>query len=162
MDAPDFGADVAKPILQAEGITGPSDQNLLQELAAEQAALRRVATLVAGGAEPAEVFTAVADELGHLIGAEASFVSRVDRVSEGGDELDGFLTVVGSYGRVSDRVPVGFRLRLLPDMVQAVVCGRVSPHRSWSGGVAGASRWRQPRSRIFRRAPSPEWRTSWN
>ncbi|MDT4942889.1 MAG: hypothetical protein QOJ34_2978 [Pseudonocardiales bacterium] len=143
MDAPDFGADVAKPILQAEGITGPSDQNLLQELAAEQAALRRVATLVAGGAEPAEVFTAVADELGHLIGAEASFVSRVDRVSEGGDELDGFLTVVGSYGRVSDRVPVGFRLRLLPDMVQAVALrsgrpARVSgeqlangPHAAW-------------------------------
>jgi hypothetical protein len=36
-----------------------------------------VATLVAGGTRPPEVFTAVADELGHLIGAEATFVSRV-------------------------------------------------------------------------------------
>jgi hypothetical protein len=36
-----------------------------------------VATLVAGGALPADVFTAVADELGHLIGAEATFVSRL-------------------------------------------------------------------------------------
>ena len=47
-------------------------------LAEEQAALRRVATLVASGARPDEVFSAVADELGGLIGAEATFVSRVD------------------------------------------------------------------------------------
>jgi hypothetical protein len=37
-----------------------------------------VATLAAGGARPAEVFTAVADELGRLIDAEATFVSSVD------------------------------------------------------------------------------------
>ena len=55
-----------------------ADSIRLRELADEQAALRRVATLVAGGARPAEVFTAVADELGRLIGAQASFVSRLD------------------------------------------------------------------------------------
>jgi hypothetical protein len=80
-------------------------------LADEQAALRRVATLVAGGARPAEVFSAVADELGHLIGAEATFVSRVDRrFGERGD-LEEYITVVGAYGRVGDRVPIGFRLK---------------------------------------------------
>ena len=42
--------------------------------------------LRASGAPPAEVFTAVADELGRLIGAEATFVSRVDHTSgERGD-----------------------------------------------------------------------------
>jgi GAF domain-containing protein len=59
----------------------PVDRARLGELAREQAALRRVATLVASGARPAEVFTAVADELGRLIGAEATFVSRIDHPS---------------------------------------------------------------------------------
>ena len=64
----------------------PTDRARLGQLAREQVALRRVATLVASGAPPAEVFTAVADELGRLIGAEATFVSRVDHTSgERGD-----------------------------------------------------------------------------
>jgi glucose-6-phosphate-specific signal transduction histidine kinase len=45
------------------------DEPRPRQVAGEQAALRRVATLVAAGAGPAEVFSAVADELGHLIGA---------------------------------------------------------------------------------------------
>ena len=80
------------------------------DLAEEQAALRRVATLVARGAPPAEVFTAVADELGRLIGAEATFVSRVDHLP--GD--DAYLSVVGSYGTAADDLPVGFRIKLRP------------------------------------------------
>ena len=72
----------------------PPDQARLREVADEQAALRRVATLVAGGARPGEVFTAVADKLGRLIGAEATFVSRVDH-SWGPGELEGRITVVG-------------------------------------------------------------------
>jgi signal transduction histidine kinase len=72
------------------------------------------------------VFTAVADELSHLIGAEATFVSRVDDPS---GELDGHLTVVGSYGRISDQAPVGFRLKLLPGMVQTVALRTGRPAR---------------------------------
>ncbi len=123
-----------------------------------------MATLVAGGARPAEVFTAVADELGRLIGAEATFVSRVDHPSGEPGELEGYLTVVGSYGRVSDQVPVGFRLKLVPGMVQtaALRTGRAAringeqlakgPYGAWVGtlgmraGVAtpivvGGRRW---------------------
>src|SRR5437879_8159937 len=103
MNAPDTGADVGHTVDAAEGHDAPG-QTRLRQLADEQAALRRVATLVAGGARPAEVFSAVADELGHLIGAEASFVSRVDRPSGEGREPEGYITVVGSYGRVSDEV----------------------------------------------------------
>jgi signal transduction histidine kinase len=103
----------------AETGRDPPDRARLRRLAREQAALRRVATLVASGARPAEVFTAVADELNRLIGAEATFVSRVDHPSAERDEPQAYITVVGSYGRVSDQVPVGFRLKLLPGMVHA-------------------------------------------
>jgi signal transduction histidine kinase len=128
MNAPDTGADVGHTADAAEALD-PTGQERLRQLADEQAALRRVATLVAGGARPAEVFSAVADELGHLIGAEATFISSVDLSSprrpgspaadppgERG-ELQGFFTVVGSYGRVRDEIPVGFRIELQPGMV---------------------------------------------
>jgi signal transduction histidine kinase len=135
MNAPDTGADVGH------------SQTRLRQLADEQAALRRVATLVAGGARPGEVFTAVADELGRLIGAEATFVSRVDPPPGERGEPEGHLTVVGSYGRVSDQVPVGFRLKLVPGMVQAEALrtGRPAringerlgqgPYGAWVGGL---------------------------
>ena len=128
MNAPDSGADVGHTA-DAGAAPDPTGQERLRQLADEQAALRRVATLVADGARPAEVFGAVADELGHLIGAEATFISSVDLSSprrpgaaaadppgERG-ELEGFFTVVGSYGRVRDEVPVGFRIELQPGMV---------------------------------------------
>jgi PAS domain S-box-containing protein len=43
-----------------------------RRLAAEQAALRRVATLIAQGAEPESVFQAVTSEVGHLFEAETA------------------------------------------------------------------------------------------
>jgi signal transduction histidine kinase len=107
--APGAGAGADQPAL-AE----PDDPTRLRRLAEEQAALRRVATLVAGGAPPGEVFTAVADELGRLIGAEASFVARVDHPS---GKSEAHLTVVGAYGEVATEVPVGFRMAMGPGMV---------------------------------------------
>jgi hypothetical protein len=71
-------------------------QARLRELADEQVALRRVATLVAGGGRPAEVFTAVADEFGRLTGAEATFVSRIDQLSGERGKTEQYATVVGS------------------------------------------------------------------
>ena len=116
MNAPDTGAGMDRAADAGAG-HDPPDRARLRQLAEEQAALRRVATLVAGGARPAEVFTAVADELGHLIGAEATFVARVDQPSGEGGELEGHTTVLASYGRVSGEVPVGFRMTLQPGMV---------------------------------------------
>jgi signal transduction histidine kinase len=131
---------------QAAAETGGDER--LRELAEEQAALRRVATLVAKGAQPAEVFTAVADELSHLISAEASFVSRVDQTPGEPEEprehgeTEGHITVVASYGRVSDRVPAGFRLKLLPGMLHTVVLRTGRPARingeQLAGGPYGA------------------------
>ena len=58
-------------------------------LADEQAALRRVAILIARGEPPAAAFAAVAEELGRLFGAEATGVNRY--------ELGGVVTSVGSW-----------------------------------------------------------------
>jgi len=110
----------------------PPDRTRLRALVDEQAALRRVATLVAGGARPADVFSAVADELGRLMGAEATFVSSVDlSIDPSGErgELEGYTTVLGSYGLVSEEVPVGFRVKLQPGMITTAALQTGCPAR---------------------------------
>src|SRR6202035_1322942 len=47
-------------------------------LAEEQSALRRVATLVARETSPAEVFSAVTEELGRLLGADIAALVRLE------------------------------------------------------------------------------------
>lgn len=76
----------------------------LRRVAKEQAALRRVATLVARGVSPPEVFSAVAGETGRLLDAEATGVARFDP--------DGATTVVGSWethGNKGWALPLGSR-----------------------------------------------------
>jgi len=68
----------------------------------EQAALRRVATLVASGAEPAEVFAAVAEEARVVLCADATIMGRLDSDSKGG-------TIVGRAGGRADWIPLGSR-----------------------------------------------------
>ncbi|WP_312034073.1 GAF domain-containing protein [Actinoplanes sp. TBRC 11911] len=99
------------------------------DLADEQAALRRVATLVAGGAAPAEVFAAIADELARLLGADSSFVARLDDPdAEPPRGPDPWVTIVGSYGRVTMTTPIGTRVTLIPGMMMrsAVDTGRAA------------------------------------
>jgi hypothetical protein len=48
-------------------------------LAEEQAALRRVATLVASSAQPEQVFQMVAEEAGRLLGARTAATVRFDQ-----------------------------------------------------------------------------------
>ncbi|MCU1663953.1 MAG: histidine kinase, partial [Pseudonocardia sp.] len=50
----------------------------LRVLVDEQAALRRVATLVARGVPPAEVFAAVTHEVGSMLGSDATLIVRLD------------------------------------------------------------------------------------
>jgi GAF domain-containing protein len=68
-------------------------------LAEEQAALGRVATLVASGVRPEEVFAAVTEEVGRLLSVEYAGLGRY--------EPHGTLTFVASWGRAADFVPVG-------------------------------------------------------
>jgi predicted ATPase/signal transduction histidine kinase len=61
-----------------------------RRVADEQAALRRVATLVARGVGPELVFASVAEEVGALFGADGTAIVRF--------EPDGQATVMGGYG----------------------------------------------------------------
>ena len=73
-------------------------------LADEQDALRRVATLVAREASPAEVFAAVAEELARLLGATSTALYRY--------EDDETATLAGDWGELAGPAPVGQRLPL--------------------------------------------------
>jgi signal transduction histidine kinase len=73
-------------------------------LAEEQAALRRVATLVARATPPEAVFAAVAEEVGQLLPVNSATMCRY--------EYDGTLTFVAHWGRAVDRFPVGTRKTL--------------------------------------------------
>jgi GAF domain-containing protein len=84
--------------LLATAIANAESRAGLARLAEEQAALRRVATLVAGGAPPEEVFAAVANEVARLLSADLANVIRY--------ESDDTVTLVASAG---DLFPVGSR-----------------------------------------------------
>jgi signal transduction histidine kinase len=140
VSTPDAGTGVGRGAGAGPG-SDQRDEARPRQLADEQAALRRVATLVAAGARPVEVFSAVADELGQLIGVEATFVSRVDLLGAGQPgavaadpsaeraEPEGYATVVGSHGRISDEVPVGFRVKLSKGMVMTIALRTGRPAR---------------------------------
>jgi len=84
--------------LAATAIANAHARGELRQFAREQAALRRVATLVARNAPPAEVFAAVTAEAGLLMDA--------DRTSIGRYEPDGTQTVVGSWTSAGTDEPV--------------------------------------------------------
>jgi signal transduction histidine kinase len=87
--------------LVATAIANTEAHQQLAGLADEQAALRRVATLVAAGAPPAEVFEAVSAEVAALITADGAVLTRY--------EADGTVTVVtgwtteGGYSNLGTR-----------------------------------------------------------
>src|SRR5947208_5668760 len=62
--------------LVATALANAESRAALGQLADEQAALRRVATLVAAGAAPTEVFDAVITEAGQLLGAAQVGLAR--------------------------------------------------------------------------------------
>jgi signal transduction histidine kinase len=79
--------------LVATTIANAEARKELEQVAAEQAALRRVATLVARGTQPREVFAAVAEEIGRILDAEVACVLRY--------EADATGTVVATWGDAS-------------------------------------------------------------
>ena len=83
--------------LAGSAIASAQARTELRGYADEQAALRHVATLVAGGAPPEEVFAAVAAEAGRLLGADLTGVGRYDP----GD----LLALVGSWRSTGIVVP---------------------------------------------------------
>ena len=83
--------------LVATAISNSASRAELARLADEQAALRRVATLVARGVPPPEVFAAVAREVGLLLGVDATHMGRY--------EPDGTATGVAAWSRTGDQIP---------------------------------------------------------
>ncbi|HTB54510.1 MAG TPA: GAF domain-containing protein [Trebonia sp.] len=119
----------------------------LRGFAEEQAALRRVATLVAGGASPEEVFTAVPEEAGRLLKVDYSVVSRYD--------ADGLVTVVGGWASADPGRPLAIGLRLKPQgrNIHALVFQtgqptRIDAYGTASGAFADVARDWQYRSSV--------------
>ena len=105
-------------------------------LADEQAALRRVATLVAGDAAPSRVFEQVTEEVGRLLGLPGANVMQYDGVRTA--------TVVGAWSEDGPpRFPVGAKLDVDGDTVVAKVvrsggAARVDRYDEASGELAAA------------------------
>jgi len=125
--------------LAATAIANGQARQDLQKVADEQAALRRVATLVARGARPEKVFAAVNAEIGRVLSADFTSMSRYDAA--------GAVTVVGLWSRtgVAPTVTVGDRFtpsgRNLATLVfQTGRPARIDDYRDASGPTADAAR----------------------
>ena len=88
--------------LMATAIANAETRAEVARLADEQAALRRVATLVAQGRAPADVFDAVTTEVGEIMNASAVVLGRYDE-----DVLTVVATSGTRYVRVGEQYPVG-------------------------------------------------------
>jgi signal transduction histidine kinase len=106
-------------------------------LTEEQAALRRVATLVARAAPAEEVFAAITEEAGRLLGADYTAMSRY--------EPDGARTIVGAWSSSGAASPVGSRISLGGRNVNTLVFqtgreARIDDYADASGPLAEAAR----------------------
>ena len=129
--------------LLATAIANAESRAGITRLADEQAALRRVATLVAGGAPPEEVFAAVTEEAGQLLAADQTTLSRY--------ESDGTVTVVAGWSTVDNALPVGARLKLGGKNLTTLIWqtrrpARIDSYADSSGALAAAIRDARVRS----------------
>jgi PAS domain S-box-containing protein len=86
----------------------------------EQAALRRVATVVAHGAAPSDVFTAVAAEIADLLDADLTLIGRY--------ETDATFSYLAAGGRLQTSSPLlGDRLMLGGDNLASKILGSGQP-----------------------------------
>jgi PAS domain S-box-containing protein len=123
--------------LVATAISNSEARAEVGRLAEEQAALRRVATLVARESPPDEVFAAVAEEVGRLLHIEDTRMFRY--------EPDGGATVVASWGRLAGDLPVGTHLTLDGESASALVmrtgrAARINDFTTATGGFAASLR----------------------
>jgi signal transduction histidine kinase len=110
-----FTALIATSIANAESRAG------LRRLAEEQAALRRVATLVATGAQPEDVFAAAVKEVGQLLPVDFADLARY--------ELDDTITMLATWGVTGAVLPSGTRLKLGGKNVSTLVAQTAAPAR---------------------------------
>ena len=99
--------------LVATALANAESRAALSQLADEQAALRRVATLVAREASPVELLAAVADEVARVLDVEAVGMLRF--------EPDGTATLVAQSDTPWDPPPLGTRFTLEGENVVTAV-----------------------------------------
>ena len=110
-----------------------------RRLSAEQAALRRVAALVARGVEPSEVFDAVTDEMRRSVGAMTAGLWRF--------ETNGDITIVAAAAESAAlaKWPLGTRTPIEGDTLTAVIqrtgrAARIDTYENIAGPVAARVR----------------------
>ena len=94
--------------LLATAIENAESRDALAQLADEQATLRRMATLVAQGVRPDEIFSAVGAEVGRLVGSDTAAVVRFEHDPPA-------IVVVGvgaGAGQSIQGIPIGTRSEL--------------------------------------------------
>ena len=139
--------DAVDGLLTAEEFAAEFDENLddgtlyakYRRLAAEQAALRRVATLVARGVEPLEVFGAVAEEMRRCVPADTAGLWRF--------ESDREITIVAAAAdpEALTRWPVGTRTRVEGNTIATLVHrsgrpARIDSYDNVAGSIAARVR----------------------
>jgi signal transduction histidine kinase len=128
--------------LVATAVANTQAREQLRALADEQAALHRVATLVAQDVQPARIFSAVSDEVGRLFGSDHALVTRFDPEEPA-------IVVVGVAQNIREVVAVGTRWGLDDAIASAHVfrTGRSArldwPDGSLAGGPAAETIARQ-------------------
>uniref|UniRef100_UPI003F9B9CAD GAF domain-containing protein n=1 Tax=Mycobacterium sp. TaxID=1785 RepID=UPI003F9B9CAD len=134
------GRDVTRPRAEQEQLRETqtmleASSDALRALAEQQSALRRIATLVAQGVSPDEVFCAVAEEMGRCLRVAGAAVSRYE---------DDAITVL-ALARVPESMSSGERLPLDGDNVATRVFrtglpARMDNHDDASGAIADRMR----------------------
>jgi signal transduction histidine kinase len=133
--------------LAGTALSNADARSALRRVAEEQAALRHVAVLVARAAPAEEVFATVTAEVGRVLDADFTSMSRYDP--------DGSATVVGTWSKTGTalRVPAGGRLErggrnLHTCVFQTGRPARIDDYADATGSVAGAARDRGFRSSV--------------
>jgi signal transduction histidine kinase len=115
-----------------------TNQAAARRNAEEQQALRRVATLVAQGVSPEQIFTTVASEMGRVLGATYSATVRF--------EPDSTMTMLGAWGSSGTPepiVPIGSRWSMEGESVGARIARTGKPARVTDYGDSSSDigRW---------------------
>jgi len=122
--------------LLATAIANAESRARLAQLAEEQAALRRVATLVARGVPPEDLFAAVVYEVEQLLPVDLASICRY--------EGDGSITFVGAWGKAGGLFPVGSRRELGRNNIGTIVLetgrsARIDNYADVSSGQIGVA-----------------------
>jgi signal transduction histidine kinase len=131
--------------LVAAAIANTQARDELRVLAEEQAALRRLAMLVAEGAEPDAVFAAVCEETARIIGSSSVNLARF--------APPGYTETVAGWSRDGSHVPPGVRVPLDGEVINAIVQrsgapGRVEDYARVEGELAALLRERGVRTEV--------------